>query len=97
MTIASLQVDYCLLFLGFKISTIDSSNKIVIDMKMRNVYLVHTAFDYKEIFQSNLNLMTSQTFACLETGAMTGEVHLSCHESPSKIRDSNFNLCTWNF
>lgn len=97
MAIASLLVDYCLLFPGFKISTIDSSNKTVSDMKMRNVYSVHTAFDCKGISQSNLNLMTSQTFACLETGAMTGEVHLSYHESPSKSRDSSINLRTWNF
>lgn len=97
MATASLLMDYCRLFLGFKISTIDSSNKIVTDMKMRNVCLVHTASYCKEIFQSNLNLMTSQTFACLETGAMTREVHQSCRESPSKSRDSSLNLCTWNF
>lgn len=97
MVIASLLVDYCLLFLVFKISTIDSSTKTVIDMKMRNVYLAHPAFDYKEISQSNLNIMTSQTFACLETGVMTGEVNESYHESPSKSRDSSFNLYTWNF
>lgn len=66
-------------------------------MKMRNVYLVRTAFDCKDISQNNLNLMTSQTFACHETGAMTGEVHLSFYEGPSESRNSCFNLCTWNF
>lgn len=95
MVIASLLVDYCLLFLVLKISTIDSSIR-VIDVKMRSTYVVHPAFDCKEISQSNLNIMTSQTFACLETGAVT-EVHLSYHGSPSKSRDSSFNLCTWNF
>lgn len=79
-------------------STVDSSNKTVIDMKMRNVYLFHIAFDFNDISQSNLNLMTSQTFACLETRAMTGEVHLSYHEGPRKRSSkSSFNLCTWNF
>lgn len=97
MTIASLLVDYCLLFLGFKMSTVDSSNKTVIDMKMRNVYLFHIAFDFNDISQSNLNLMTSQSVTCLETRAMTGEVHLSYHESPRKRSKSSFNLCTWNF
>lgn len=49
MAIAWLLEDDCLLFLSFKISTIDFSNKTAIDKKMRNVYLVHSAFDCKDI------------------------------------------------
>ena len=82
--ITSLLRDHCLLFLGFKISAIDSSNKTAIDVKMRNVYWVHTGFDCKDIFQSNLNLMTSQTFACLETGAMTEKYICHIMKAPAK-------------
>lgn len=49
MAIASLLEDYCLLFLHFKINTADSSNKTVIDMITRNVYVIHSAFDCKDI------------------------------------------------
>ena len=62
-------------------------------MKMRNVYLVHTGFDCKDISPSNLNLMTSQTFACLETGAMTEKYICHILKGPAKSRDSSFNLC----
>lgn len=53
-------------------------------MKMRNMYLVHTRFDCKDISQSNLNLMTSQTFACLETGAMTEKYICHIMKTPAK-------------
>lgn len=53
-------------------------------MKMRNVYLVHIGFDCKDISQSNLNLMTSQTFACLETGAMTEKYICHLKKVPAK-------------